>query len=238
MHTYLLEMLQCPACHEALEWTISEQDGERIEAAEARCVGCSADYPVRDGIGLFLTPDLPRNDLWEQVESGVMGHLREHPELERQLMDGPAEALAPVDQYFRADVLEKRGDFAAAQELEELANKGLYTQAYMECWNSQYEFVLKWLSTTDVPIVDLASGKGYLVARLIRELQRPIVVTDFSPTILRRNRHYFESFGLYDAWVSLLAFDARRTPFKDGAVKILTTNVGLPNIEEPGDLLE
>ena len=238
MHTYLLEMLQCPACHKALEWTISEQDGERIEAAEARCVGCSADYPVRDGIGLFLTPDLPRNDLWEQVESGVMGHLREHPELERQLMDGPAEALAPVDQYFRADVLEKRGDFAAAQELEELANKGLYTQAYMECWNSQYEFVLKWLSTTDGPIVDLASGKGYLVARLIRELQRPMVVTDFSPTILRRNRRYFESFGLYDAWVSLLAFDARRTPFKDGAVKILTTNVGLPNIEEPGDLLE
>jgi hypothetical protein len=28
------------------------------------------------------------------------------------------------------------------------------------------------------------------------------------------------------------------TPFKDGAVKLLTTNLGLPNIEEPGDLLK
>ena len=37
--------------------------------------------------------------------------------------------------------------------------------------------------------------------------------------------------------VSLLAFDARRTPFKDGAVQTLTTNLGLPNIEKPGQLL-
>jgi hypothetical protein len=28
------------------------------------------------------------------------------------------------------------------------------------------------------------------------------------------------------------------TPFKDGAVKLLTTNLGLPDIEEPGDLLK
>jgi hypothetical protein len=36
----------------------------------------------------------------------------------------------------------------------------------------------------------------------------------------------------------LLAFDARRTPFKDGAVETLTTNLGLPNIKEPGSLLK
>jgi hypothetical protein len=35
----------------------------------------------------------------------------------------------------------------------------------------------------------------------------------------------------------LLAFDARRTPFKDGAVGILTTFLGLANIEDPGGLL-
>ena len=93
---HLVRHERCPACQGALEWRIFEQDGDRIEAAEAHCRGCSATYPVRDGIGLFLTPDLPRNDLWEQVESGVLGYLREHPEVERQLMDGPAEALAPA----------------------------------------------------------------------------------------------------------------------------------------------
>jgi ubiquinone/menaquinone biosynthesis C-methylase UbiE len=67
-------------------------------------------------------------------------------------------------------------------------------------------------------------------------LNRPIVATDFSPRVLRRDRQRFESFGLYDR-VSLLAFDARRTPFRDGAVEQLTTNQGLPNIEEPGGLL-
>lgn len=86
------------------------------------------------------------------------------------------------------------------------------------------------------PVVDLASGRGYLVEVLARELDRPIVATDFSPRVLRRDRLWLEFLGLYDQ-VSLMAFDARRTPFKDGAVAALTTNLGLPNIEKPGSLL-
>ena len=42
--------------------------------------------------------------------------------------------------------------------------------------------------------------------------------------------------GLYER-VSLLAFDARRTPFKPGKVGTMTTNLGLANIEQPGELL-
>jgi ubiquinone/menaquinone biosynthesis C-methylase UbiE len=107
----------------------------------------------------------------------------------------------------------------------------------MDCWNSQTDFLIDWLSQTDGPIIDLASGKCYLVSQLVRSLDRHVVATDFSPTVLRRNRCWLESFGLYDQ-VSLLAFDARRTPFKDGAVGILTTNLGLPNVEQPGELLK
>ena len=98
------------------------------------------------------------------------------------------------------------------------------------------EYVVEWLSTTEGPIVDLASGRGYLVEKLVRELKRPVVATDFSPRVLRSDRERLKSFGLYEH-VSLLAFDARRTPFKDGAIETLTTNLGLPNIEEPGNLL-
>jgi len=71
---------------------------------------------------------------------------------------------------------------------------------------------------------------------MARRLAQPIVTTDFSPRVLRRDRWRLEFFGLYDR-VSLLAFDARRTPFKDGAVKTLTTYQGLANIREPGNLL-
>jgi ubiquinone/menaquinone biosynthesis C-methylase UbiE len=64
----------------------------------------------------------------------------------------------------------------------------------------------------------------------------PVIASDFSPRVLRRDRRWLEFFGLYDR-VSLLAFDARRTPFKDGAISTMTTNLGLPNIDRPEILL-
>jgi uncharacterized protein YbaR (Trm112 family) len=240
MHTYLIGMLACPVCHSELDWTITEQSEDRVEQAEARCAGCPATYPVRDGIGLFLTPDLPRNDLWAQVDSQLTLHLREHPEIDRQLMDGPLEELSPTDQHFRALVLEERGDWAGAQAAEDLANKNLYTPEYMSGWDSQTEYLLDVVSgmaEIDGPVVDLASGRCYLVEKLAKRLERPILATDFSPSVLRRDQKYLQFLGLYDR-VSLLAFDARRTPFKDGVIPVLTTNVGLPNVEEPGRLLE
>jgi hypothetical protein len=40
-----------------------------------------------------------------------------------------------------------------------------------------------------------------------------------------------EAAGL-DARISFLACDARRLPFRDGAISMLTTNLGLPNIAQ------
>src|SRR5262245_25543836 len=102
MHTYLIDMLDCPACHAELVWQIGERSERRIITAQVTCQACAAIYPVRDGIGLFLTPDLPRNDLWEQMDSGLVRYLREHPELEQQLLESSLETLNPADQFFRA----------------------------------------------------------------------------------------------------------------------------------------
>lgn len=236
MHQYLIELLECPACHGTLDWNISEQSENRIESAEARCNTCAAIYPVRDGIGLFLLPAAGRNDLWEQVDSELNKYLRERPEFEHKLMDVPLDTLAPADQYFRAVVLEERGNYREAQTVENSANKGLYSSDYTDCWDRQLDYVVEWLSTGEGPIVDLASGRCYLVEKLVKSLERPIIATDFSPSVLRRDRQQLQALGLYDR-VSLLAFDARCTPFKDGAIRTLTTNLGLPNIEEPGNLL-
>jgi uncharacterized protein YbaR (Trm112 family) len=237
VHDYLIEMLECPACHSELAWTLAERRGNRIETAEAHCLTCAAVYPIREGIGLFLTPDLPRDDLWEQMDSHLTQHLRECPEIERQLMDTPLETLAPADQFFRAMVLDERGEYAQAKAASDLATPGLYTPEYLSCSDNQVNFVIERLAASDSPVVDLASGRGHLVEAVARRLSRPIVATDFSLNVLRCDRRRFEFFGLYDR-VSLLAFDARRTPFKDGAVETLTTYQGLLNIREPGDLLQ
>lgn len=237
MQKYLIDMLCCPVCRETLHWTITEQNGKRLEAAEARCTGCDARYPVREGIGLFLTPDLPRNDLWEQVDRSLIRYLQANPELEKQLLDSPIATLNPADQLFRAFALEEKGAFAAAREAQTIAFQGLYTTEYTKCWQHQADYVLAQLAQTTGPIIDLASGRGYLVERITRELDRPVVASDFSPRVLRRNRQQLSHLGLYEP-VSLLAFDARRTPFRDGAVGTMTTNLGLPNIEEPGSLLQ
>jgi len=236
MHSYLVEMLECPACYGELDWRIAEQDDGRVHAAEALCRGCGATYPVREGIGLFLTPDLPREDLWQQVDSQLSLYLREHSEVEQLLMRPPAESLNPADQFFRALVLEERGSYAEARVIEDLANTGLYHPEYLSCWKRQIDHVIERLSTGAGPVIDLASGRCYLVERMAQELQRPIVATDFSPRVLQRDRRWLQSRGLYEH-VSLLAFDARRTPFKSGGIQALTTNLGLPNIRSADDLL-
>jgi len=236
LHNYLIEMLVCPICHRELEWDITERNNDRIETGVAHCQECSADYPIQEGIGLFLTPNLRRDDLWEQVDSNLMQYLGQHPEVERRLMDTPVDDVAPADLFYRALVLEERGDFEGAQVTEKLANEGIYTSDFRACAQRQINYVVEQLSQSSEVIVDLASGRGYLVKELARNLENPIVTTDFSPRVLRRDRHLLEYLGLYDQ-VSLLAFDARLTPFRDRSVQTLTTNLGLPNIEQPKKLL-
>jgi len=67
MHKYLSPMLECPACHGKLKWTVTGSDGEHVESTEAICTSCAAVYPVYEGIGVFLTPDLQRHNLWEEA---------------------------------------------------------------------------------------------------------------------------------------------------------------------------
>jgi len=237
MHQSLIDLLQCPACRGALEWNITEQHGEHIEAAEARCTGpCLDIYAVREGIGLFLTPDLPREDLWEQVDSQLTQFLRTSPDIEAELMETPLEQLNATDRTYRAYVLEERQQFEAAELARQGVEREIYTPEYLACQDAQVQVLLDRIVQGEGPILDLASGRGFLVEKIARACDRPIVATDFSPSVLRRDRRRFQSLG-FEERVSLLAFDARRTPFKDGAVQTMTTFLGLPNIIDPGLLL-
>ena len=237
MLDFLIQILQCPACHGELSWQVSVGRGDSIEEAEARCTACGATYPVREGVAVFLTPELRRKDLWEDVDSHLIQYLRQHPDVERQLMDVPLEALAPADQFYRGLVLEERGDFEQAKAALDAAWPGLYLAEHLACHQQQMEYVVQTLASGDGPIVDLASGRCQLVEALARAVTRPIVATDFSPCVLWRDRRWMQFQGLLEG-ISFLAFDARHTPFKDASVETLTTNLGLPNIEQPGSLLQ
>jgi uncharacterized protein YbaR (Trm112 family) len=58
----LLEILVCPACHQALE--LRQGDGRAVGGAEnaaedmsrewLRCLGCGLCYPIQDGIPVML----------------------------------------------------------------------------------------------------------------------------------------------------------------------------------------
>jgi len=218
-----------------LRWAIGREEDDRIEAAEAECHGCGAAYSVNDGIGIFLAPDLQREDLWQEAESGLGRYLKDNPQIEHRLLSTPLELLNLADQFFRAMALEAKGDFPCAQEAERLAFLGSYTAGYRDCWERQVESLLDRLDASAGPIFDLASGRCALVLRMLARLDRPIIATDFSLPVMRRNRAMLRATGREDD-VSLLVFDARRTPFGANSIETLTTNLGLPNITDPAEL--
>ncbi len=148
----------------------------------------------------------------------------------------PLEKLAPADQFYRALILDEHGKYAETRAAADVARPRIYTSEYLACSDAQIARAIELLASSEAPIVDLASGMGHLVAEMANRLTQPIVATDFSPRVLRRNPRRLEFIGLHKK-VDLLAFDARRTPFKNGAVKTLTTYQGLANIREPGELL-
>jgi len=147
--------------------------------------------------------------------------VRENPELERALLDPPPEELGPADRMFRSFVLEERGDFEGARAAAPLA-ADLYTPEMNACREGAFEALLARL---DGPVVDLASGRCLLAERM----KVPFLATDVSPHVLARGR---ERGVVGDA----IAFDARVTPFADGAVETMTTFLGLANVEDPGPL--
>lgn len=236
MQKYLIEILECPKCHGELDWKITEQTADRVVTAEVQCTACYAVYSIQNEIGIFLTEDLPRNDLWEQVAQ-LEQYLKQNPGLEEKLMDVPIDTLGPVDQHYRGRLHKARGEIEAANEAFSLSHKAMFSEETNRCIDSQMDFVLDEVSQFDCPIMDLASGECELVKKMLKDLPNSIVVTDFSPTVLERDRKNLIELGLYNR-VSLLAFDARRTPFKTDSIALLTTHCGLQNIQNPGNLLK
>ncbi|WP_416197395.1 MAG: Ubiquinone/menaquinone biosynthesis methyltransferase [Sporanaerobacter sp.] len=236
MHKHYIDMFVCPLCHNQLKWDIKDEDKDRIINADVTCSSCQSVYEVRDEIAVFLTNELSRNDLWEQSESGLEKYLKENPDIYEKLMNTPEEELNGADYWFKALYFEMKKDYMTSSRMFKEALKKIYTQDYIEGWKSQIDFIINNIESNK-PIIDIASGKGYLVEKLLKQTNNYVVATDFSPTVLARNKEYYKYKGLYDR-LSLIAFDARKTPFKDNSIEMLTSNMGLQNIEQPGEVIK
>ncbi|HET6444093.1 MAG TPA: Trm112 family protein [candidate division Zixibacteria bacterium] len=229
MQEYLIDLLCCPICHGDLSWTITARKGSQIEEGTSSCVECGAEYPIRQGIAVYLTASDNPEDLWQDVESNLMSAIKENPDLNKALMNSSIESLNPADQFFRAMALEELGDFEGAESAEKIAHKGLYTREFLDCWKAQVEYLIGKLERENGPIIDIASGRCYLVKEMVQGLAAPIVASDFSLQVMKRNRQWLEFHGLTER-VSLLVFDARQSPFKTRSIQCMTTNLGLPNM--------
>ncbi|MCK8058658.1 MULTISPECIES: methyltransferase domain-containing protein [unclassified Fusibacter] len=234
MFKEIKELLECPACHGELTWMIQEHTEERIVNAQIKCTECHADYEVKDEIGMFLTPDLVRNDLWEKVDGVIVNFFNENPDIFKELENADPHTMNGTDLWYLASYYESKENFDKSQALFDIAFPKIYEADYLSAWRSGMDYITDSLQPEKI-MVDIASGKGYLVRRTLEKTTNKVVATDFSPTVLVRNKAYYKHLGLYDR-LSLVAFDARRTPFKNESVELMTTNLGLSNIENSGTI--
>lgn len=229
-----MDLLVCPKCHGKLEWNIEKETIDRIVDAKIQCTNCGSEYEVKDEIAVFLTDIMDRNDLWEMAEEGVVKYFKEKPSLFEALDKADESALNGADLWYKASYYEALGDYEKSIPQFNIAMEKIYTNEYNDAWNSQINYVANKAKKESM-VVDIASGKGYLVKKLIESGTKHVIVTDFSPTILKRNKAYYKHLKCYDQ-LSLIAFDARLTPFKDHSIKCMTSNVGIMNIENSGEV--
>jgi len=179
--------------------------------------------------------------MWEETHGALVGLLEENPELRSRLLDTPLESLEFIDRWWRAKYLEKTGDLAAAASVADCIEwDSVYTPEFNEARRQVTSLAAEVAASEGGMVVDIASGEGGLLRRLAETMgQRggQLVGSDISVRVLRRNRDWFTFHGMMDP-LSLLAFDARQTPFKTGSIPIITTHFGLANILNAGPLLQ
>jgi len=147
--------------------------------------------------------------------------LREHPDAERALLGSPLESLNGADSYLRAVVLSERGEDAAAAY--RAADEKCYAAEFRAARDGALDRVVELVQRGDGLLVDVATGRGGLLTRLVAGTSRPLVATDVSPHVLRATERRLPG-------PRYVVADACSLPFDDGEVETLVTHVGLANV--------
>ena len=232
MREHVFDMLECPECHGELEYELTDYYDDRVESGIAVCSDCIKEYPISEGIGIFVPEGRPvSTGSFDRSATHFTRFLHRYPELEDRLMSVPADQLSPADRFIRGLVLEERGEFNEARRVMSSARTDLYTAETLHCWDSQFDFLIDSVGHDPGTVLDLSSGRCYLVETLARLTQASIIATDHDPRVLRQSQRYLRTVGLYNR-VSLLAIDPCRSPFKDDSVPQITSFQGLQSVRD------
>ena len=109
----------------------------RVVEASARCARCDSKYAVQRRVVLLLPSERPQLDRCREGESRPAMLLCER-RTSSGLSSDPSD-LAPAELFYRALVLEERGDFAVARRVAALTYAGLYTEETRACRDRQLE---------------------------------------------------------------------------------------------------
>jgi Methyltransferase domain len=159
-----------------------------------------------------------------EAESAITRYLRDHPEVERDLLDAPLAALNGADAFLRAQVVEERQGFAAARDAYAYADEQTYDAGVRSARSAVLGRVVEIARDAD-RVVDVATGRGMLLELLVGATDAPIVATDISPAVLGRVRNRLGS-----GRVEYVVADAQSLPFDDDSVPLLVSHLGLANM--------
>ena len=81
--------------------------------------------------------------------------------------------------------------------------------------------------------MDIASGRGMLVERLLKSTTAPVTATDLSESVLLDHLGCRFPDQVRSGRLNLTPCDAKNMPFPDGSIPALTTCLGLQNIPGP-----
>lgn len=221
MNAFLAKNLACPVCRRPLAG----------ENGAFRCPSCGLGFPQVHGVPCLFEPG--KEDLWAQNQSGLAQYLEENPAVAEALEHMPEETLNGADLTAKSSLRQMQGRLREAAELQQAAWRRCYPPAYIEAFEAQLDFIAARLADCPGPVVDIASGRGMLAARLMERIAAPVVATDLSPSVLHGYQASRWPERLESGRLIHLAFDAAAIPFQDGSLPAVTTCLGLQNIPGP-----
>lgn len=230
MHRYLKELLLCPRCKHDLQWDTFKEDDVHIIDADAGCAACGEAYFVKDGVGCFLLDCDKNEDNWQKGDAFLERYFQDMPEAKAALLLTPPDWLNAADLYALASLLQSQGDEAGADKISKIAFQKTYTPEYRQALERQLNFISKEINVCNGFVLDIASGTGALVEKLLKNTELDIIASDISYSIMRKSRARFKEEDINR--ISFMAFDANFIPFKDRSLPLLTTFLGLQNIND------
>ncbi len=174
-----------------------------------------------------------KNDSWDENKSGLALFFLEHPEAARALEEADNDSLNGADLACKSALCQQRGMYLEAAEMFRAAWRKCYSEEYIREFGAQLDFIAGELKSCPGPIVDIASGRGMLVEKLLEGARAPITATDLSPTVLKEHLGARFPNETESGRLTLTPCDATALPFPDSSIPALTTCLGLQNIPGP-----